>query len=87
MVDVKVENSDFTAGAGSRESETFASQFYWDLQFQSGVFEVLNRAVPSGFAMQSVCSEVRFCEKSHVKRSFWKLGLSLLVKVSCKTLI
>ena len=37
--------------------------------------------------MQSVCSEVRFCEKSRVKRSFWKLGLSLLVKVSCKTLV
>ena len=34
--------------------------------------------------MQSVCSEVRFCERSRVKRSFWKLGLSLLVKVSCK---
>ena len=65
----------------------FASQLYWDLQFQSGVFEVLNRAVPLGFAMQSVCSEVRFCEKSRVKRSFWKLGLSLLVKVSCKTLV
>ena len=37
--------------------------------------------------MQSVCSEVRFCEKSRVKRSFWKLGLSLLVKVSWKTLV
>ena len=35
--------------------------------------------------MQIVCSEVRFCEKSRVKRSFWKLGLSLLVKVSWKT--
>ena len=74
-------------GAGFRESETFASQLFWDLQFQSGVFEVLNRAVPLGFAMQSVCSEVRFCEKSRVKRSFWKLGLSLLVKVSCKMLV
>ena len=74
-------------GAGFRESETFASQLYWDLQFQSGVFEVLNRAVPLGFAMQSVCSEVRFCEKSRVKRSLWKLGLSLLVKVSWKTLV
>ena len=57
------------------------------MQFQSGVFEVLNRAVPLGFAMQSVCSEVRFCEKSRVKRSFWKLGLSLLVKVSWKMLV
>ena len=74
-------------GAGFRESETFASQLYWDLQFQSGVLEVLNRAVTLGFAMQSVCSEVRFCEKSRVKRSFWKLGLSLLVKVSWKMLV
>ena len=57
------------------------------MQFQSGVFEVLNRAVPSGFAKQSVCSEVRFGEKSRVKRPFWKLGLSLLVKVSWKTLV
>ena len=39
-----------------------------------------------GSAMRIVCSEVRFCEKSRGKRSFWKLGLSLLVKVSCKTL-
>ena len=37
--------------------------------------------------MQSVCSEVRFCEKSRVKRSFWKLGLSLLVKVSWNMLV
>ena len=74
-------------GAGFRESETFASQLHWDLHFQSGVFEVLNRAVPLGFAMQSVCSEVRFCEISRVKRSFWKLGLSLLVKVSRKMLV
>ena len=50
--------------------------------------------------MPSVCSEVRFCEKSRVKRSFWKLvtfcdslvenwkiGLSLLVNVSWKTLV
>ena len=57
------------------------------MQVQSGVFEVLNRAVPLGFAMQSVCSEVCFCEKSRVKRSFWKLGLSLLVNVSWKTLV
>ena len=48
---------------------------------------MLNRAVPLGFAMQSVCSEVRFCEKSRVKRSFWKLGLSLLVNVSWKMLV
>ena len=37
--------------------------------------------------MQIVCSEARFCEKSRGKRSFWKLGLSLLVKVSWKTLV
>ena len=74
-------------GAGLREIHTFASQFHWDLQFQSGALEVLNRAVRLGFALQSVCSEVPFCEKFRVKRSFWKLGLSLLVEVSCKTLI
>ena len=37
--------------------------------------------------MQIVCSKVRFCEKSRVKRSFWKLGFSLLVKVSWKMLV
>ena len=74
-------------GAGFRESDTFASHLHWDLQFQSGVLEVLNRAVPLGFAMQIVSSEVRFCEKSRVKRSFWKFGLSLLVKVSWKMLV
>ena len=74
-------------GAGIRESDAFASQLHWDLQFQSGVLEVLHRTVTLGFAMQIVCSEVRFCEKSRVKRSFWKLGLSLLVKVSWKTLV
>ena len=47
------------AGAGFRESDTFASQLHWDLQFQSGVLEVLNHAVPLGIAMQIVCSEVR----------------------------
>ena len=31
--------------------------------------------------MQIVCSEVRFCEKSRVKRSFWKLGLSLFTSL------
>ena len=71
-------------GAGFRESDTFASQLHWDLQLQSGALEVLNRAVTLGFAMQIVCSEVRFCEKSRVKRSFWKLGVSLLVRVSWK---
>ena len=37
--------------------------------------------------MQIVCSEVRFCEMPRVKRSFWKLGLSLLVKLSWKMLV
>ena len=57
------------------------------MQFQSGVLEVLNRAVPLRFAMQILCSKVRFSEKSRVKRSFWKLALSLLLKVSWKMLI
>ena len=74
-------------GAGIRESDAFASQLHSDLQFQSGVLQVLHRAVTLGFAMQIVCSEVRFCEESRVKRSFWKLGLSHLVKVSWKTLV
>ena len=55
------------AGAGFRESETFASQLHWGLQFQSGVLEVLNRAVTLGLARQIVGSKVRICEKSHVK--------------------
>ena len=37
--------------------------------------------------MQIVCSEVRFCKKPRAKRSLWKLGLSLLVKVSRKMLV
>ena len=37
--------------------------------------------------MQSVCPEVRFCEKSRGKRSFWKLGLSLFVEVSWEMLV
>ena len=37
--------------------------------------------------MQIVCSEVRFCETSRGKCSFWKLGLSLLVKISWKMLV
>ena len=59
----------------------------WDLQFQSGVLEVLNRTVAWRFVRQGVCPEVRFCEKSRGKCSFWKLGLSLLVKVSWKMLV
>ena len=65
----------------------FASQLqlHWDCQFQS---RVSNGTVTLGFVTtQSVCPEVRFCEKSRGKRSFWKLGFSLLVKVSWKTLV
>ena len=48
---------------------------------------MLNSAVTLGFVMQSVCPEVRFCEKSRGKRSFWKLGLSPFVEVSWKMLV
>ena len=41
-------------GAGFRESDTCASPLHWDLQFQSGVLEVLNRAVTSGYI--GICS-------------------------------
>ena len=34
------------------------------------------------FVVQGVCPQVRFCEKSHEKCLFWKLGLSLLVNFS-----
>ena len=37
--------------------------------------------------MQRVCPEVRFCEKSRGKCSFWKLAFALLVKVSWKMLV
>ena len=84
---MKVEKGDFAAaGAGIRESETFESQLHWNLQFQSQVLEVLNGAVTLGFVMQTFYPRVRFCEKSRGKRSFWKLGLSLLVKLSWKML-
>ena len=62
IVDLTVEQGDFAAQAqGLVKIKTFASQLYWGLQFQSGVLEVLNRAVTLGFAMQSVCSKARFC--------------------------
>ena len=57
-------------GAGFRESETFASQLYWDLQFQNGVLEVLNRAVTWGFAIARRLEKLRLCDKSQVKRRF-----------------
>ena len=59
-------------GAGFRESDTFASQFHSDLQFQSGVLEVLNRAVTLGFAVARWLEKLRFCDKSQVKRRFWR---------------
>ena len=58
------------AGTGFRESDTFASQLHWDLQFQSGVLEVLNRAVTLGFAVARWLEKLRFCDKSQVKRRF-----------------
>ena len=57
-------------GAAFRESDTFASQLYWELQFQSGVLEVLNRAVPLGFAVARWLEKLCFCDKSQVKRRF-----------------
>ena len=44
---------------------------------------MLSRAVTLGFVIQSVCPEVRFCEKSCRKCPFWQL----LVKVSWKMLV
>ena len=56
------------------ESDMFASQVHWDLQFQSGVLEVLNRAVTLGFAfaVARLLRKLRFCDKSQVKRRFWR---------------
>ena len=45
---------------------------YWELQFQSGVLEVLNRVVPLGFAVAMWLGKLRFCDKSQVKRLFWR---------------
>ena len=74
-------------GAGFRESDTFASQFHWDLQFPSGVLEVLNRAVTLGFAVARWLEKLRFCDKSQVKReqkvskSFETLGKVTILDV------
>ena len=57
IVDLKVEKGDFAAQAQGFVKVTGLRPL-WDLQFQSGVLEVLNSAVTLGFAMQSVCSEV-----------------------------
>ena len=73
IVVLKVEKGDFAAQAQGFVKVTRLRRTY------IGVLEVLNHAVRLGFAMQIVCSEVRFCEKSRVKRSFWKLGLSRFV--------
>ena len=48
---------------------------------------MLNRAVTLGFVMQVVCPEVRFCQKSRGKCSFWRSGFSLLGNVSWKMLV
>ena len=66
-------------GAGFRESETFASQFHWDLQFQSCVLEVLNRSVTLGFAVARWFEKLRFCDKSQVKRRFWRMFMRVEV--------
>ena len=78
IVDLKVETGDFAAQAQGFVKVTRLRQ--------SRVLEVLNRAVALGLVMQSVCPEVRFCEKSGGKCSFWKLGFSLLGKVLWKML-
>ena len=69
IVDLKAEKNDFAAQCRVLKVTCLRHR------------EVLNSAVTLGFVMQSVCPEVRFCEKSRVKRSFCKFGLSLLVKV------
>ena len=58
------------AGAGFRESDAFASQLHWDLQFQSGVLEVFHRAVTLGFAAARLLRKLRFSDKSQVERRF-----------------
>ena len=58
------------AGAGFRESDAFASQLHWDLQFQSGVLDVLNCAVTLGFAVARLLQKLRFGDKSQIKRRF-----------------
>ena len=40
------------------------------MQFQSGVLEVLNRAVTLGFAVARWLEKLRLCDKSQVKRRF-----------------
>ena len=88
IVDLKVEKGDFAAQAQGFVKVTRLRRSYIGIcRFQNGVLEALNRAVTLGFGMQIVCSEVRFCEKSRVKRSVFKLGLSLLVNVSWKMLV
>ena len=48
-------------GTRFRESDTFASYLHWDLLFQSGVLEVLNRAAKS---VQQECeARVSFQER------------------------
>ena len=72
------------AGAGFRESDTFASQLHWDLQFQSGVLEVLNRAVSLGFVVARLLRKLRFCDRSQVKRRFWRKRVRVLKRGSIR---
>ena len=87
IVDLKVGKDNFAVQAqGFVKVTTFASQLHWDLQSQSWVLEVLNRAY-IGICDAECYPEVRFCEKSRGKCSFWRLGFSLLVKVSWNMLV
>ena len=49
------------------------------MQFQSGVSEVLNRAVPLGFAVARWLEKLRFCEGSQVKRRFCRMCVRVAV--------
>ena len=91
-------------GAGFREIDTFASQFHWDLQFQSCVlrcwtallhWDLRCRVFARKFTfarnlVENACFgslDCHFWWKSRGKCSFWKLKLSLWVKVLWKTLV
>ena len=67
------------AGAGFRESDTFASQLHWDLQFQGGVLGVLNRSATLGFAVARWLEKLCFCDNSQVKRRFWRMCVKVEV--------
>ena len=84
IVDLKVEKGDFAAQAQGFVKVTRLRRSYIGICNFRGVLTAL---LHGDLRCRFVCSEVRFCEKSRVKRSFWKLGLSLLVKVSWKMLV